>query len=144
MSIYKGQEKVLNSITPIEEEKVKEAVKANIVTAFSDTPSDEKVPSEKAVKTELDKQKISNNFSGSESIASGTTLDKDGLLIISLDTSVQNWAYAEIRINGFIVYKAQNKNGVMENLTFTMRVNKGDVISWGNANNGVTKVTLIY
>ena len=55
MSIYKGQEKVLNSITSIEEEKVKEAVKANIVTAFSDTPSDEKVPSEKLVKTELSK-----------------------------------------------------------------------------------------
>ena len=30
MSIYKGQEKVLNNITPIEEEKVKEAVKANM------------------------------------------------------------------------------------------------------------------
>ena len=55
MSVYKGQEKVLNSITSIEEEKVKEAVKANIVTAFSDTPSDEKVPSEKLVKTELSK-----------------------------------------------------------------------------------------
>ena len=53
MSVYRGQEKVLNSITAVEEEKVKEAVKANIVTAFSDTPSDEKVPSEKLVKTEL-------------------------------------------------------------------------------------------
>ena len=49
MSVYKGQEKVLNSITAVEEAKVKEVVKANIVTAFSDTPSDEKVPSEKAV-----------------------------------------------------------------------------------------------
>ena len=55
MSVYKGQEKVLNSITAVEEAKVKEAVKANIVTAFSDTPSDEKVPSEKLVKTELSK-----------------------------------------------------------------------------------------
>ena len=35
MSIYKGQEKVLNSITPIEEEKVKEAVKANM--GYKDT-----------------------------------------------------------------------------------------------------------
>ena len=56
MSVYKGQEKVLNSITAVEEAKVKEAVKANIVTAFSDTPSDEKVPSEKLVKTELSKK----------------------------------------------------------------------------------------
>ena len=57
MSVYRGQEKVLNSITAVEEEKVKEAVKANIVTAFSDTPSDEKVPSEKLVKTELSKMR---------------------------------------------------------------------------------------
>ena len=56
MSVYKGQEKVLNSITAVEEAKVKEAVKANIVTAFSDTPSDEKVPSEKLVKAELSKK----------------------------------------------------------------------------------------
>ena len=56
MSVYRGQEKVLNSITAVEEAKVKEAVKANIVTAFSDTPSDEKVPSEKLVKTELAKK----------------------------------------------------------------------------------------
>ena len=56
MSVYRGQEKVLNSITAVEEAKVKEVVKANIVTAFSDTPSDEKVPSEKLVKTELSKK----------------------------------------------------------------------------------------
>ena len=56
MSVYRGQEKVLNSITAVEEAKVKEAVKANIVTAFSDTPSDEKVPSEKLIKTELSKK----------------------------------------------------------------------------------------
>ena len=30
MSVYKGQEKVLNSITAVEEAKVKEAVKANM------------------------------------------------------------------------------------------------------------------
>ena len=56
MSIYKNGDKILSSITAVEEAKVKEAVKANIVTAFSDTPSDEKVPSEKLVKAELSKK----------------------------------------------------------------------------------------
>ena len=81
------------------------------------------------------RRKTGNRFGTATSITtSGTTVPSDGVITVSYNSNSTAWAYLEVFINGITAFIAQIGSTDRLRIFDTLRVNRGDVITFSAVN----------